>query len=555
MNLLIHQFRKDCFRLRVPIALWLLLVLLRAALFTPGLAEPGEDAATQVLYRVFTTLVPFLQNILLLVMVPLLIHEEPLVGTTAFWFTRPIDGWMLFRSKMLFIVVVFMLAPLLTEIGVLAAHGATPMQLALAVPEILLEDLKFFSYAVVLAALTLTFARYALLGSSILIGYLLLGIAASILYLYVEIPAFLRGAQSASLGDSQYVASALTLIAFAVVILAYQYRTRNARRAWVSVGGAVVVVLVIGYFWPLDFMPQQHHLGQAEIDTSGVTVAVSTEPRSRRISDAYRLRSKEEPKKAISGRLEISGLPPGYVAEPTEVNASLKLPDGTVVTHQGHEYDSFERKWDPDAVQNTLGSARILDPEKRNLTSITLLSVKDDLFSTYSATRGVYDAEVEFSLKRYDAVASLQAKPKARYDRGTEHTVVTQVLKQTGAATVFLRESEVSLFFAGDRHSYELGFNPFSQRTLYILRNEKQAEALWPRKDIGPGFEFVDLFQKRLRTVPLALRYSAFTDSGQALTELSDRWLADAEIVRIEAKEVGRFGKTVRVDDFVMRAQ
>ena len=555
MNLLIHQFRKDCFRLRLPIALWMLLVLLRAALLTPGVAEPGEDAATQVLYRIFTTLVPLLQNILLLVMVPLLIHEEPLVGTTAFWFTRPIDGWMLFRSKILFIVAVFMLAPLLTEIGVLAVHGATAMQLALAGPEILLEDMTFFSYVVVLAALTLTFARYALLGSSILIGYLLLGIAASVLDLYVEIPAFLRGAQSASLGDSQYVASALALIAFAVMILAYQYRTRNARRAWVSVGGAIVVFLVIGHFWPLDFMPQRHHLGQAEIDTSGVTVAVSTDPRSRRISDAYRLRSKEEPKKAILGRLEISGLPPGHVAEPTEVNASLKLPDGTVVTHQGHEYGGFERKWDPDAVQHTLGSARILNPVRENLTSVTLLSVKDDLFSTYSATRGVYDAEVEFSLKRYDAVGSLQVKPKARYDRGTEHTVITQVLKQTGAATVLLRESEVSLLFAGDRHSYETGFNPFSQRTLYILRNDKQAEALWPRKDIGPGFDFVDLFQKRLRTVPLALRYSALTDSGRVLTELGDRWLADAEIVRIEAKEVGRLRKTVRVNDFVMRAQ
>jgi hypothetical protein len=58
-----------------------------------------------------------------------------------------------------------------------------------------------------------------------------------------------------------------------------------------------------------------------------------------------------------------------------------------------------------------------------------------------------------------------------------------------------------------------------------------------------------------LRTIPLALRYSALTNRGQALTELNDMWLASAEIVRIEAKEVGRFKKTVRVDDFVMRPQ
>ncbi len=225
MNLLSHQFRKDCFRLRVPIALWLLLVLLRAALITPGLVEPGEDASL-VLYRIFTTLVPFLQNILLLVMVPLLIHEEPLVGTTAFWFTRPIDGWLLLRSKMLFIAVVFILAPLLTEIGILAIHGASARQLALAGPEILLEDLKYFSYVVVLAALTLTFARYALLGSSILIGYYLVGIVVSLLHLYVDLPRFLLGTQGSSLGDSRYVASTLALIAFAVMVLAYQGHTR-----------------------------------------------------------------------------------------------------------------------------------------------------------------------------------------------------------------------------------------------------------------------------------------------------------------------------------------
>jgi len=555
MNLLSHQFRKDCFRLRVPIALWLLLVLLRAALITPGLAEPGEDAYQQVLYRIFTTLVPFLQNILLLVMVPLLIHEEPLVGTTAFWFTRPIDGWLLLRSKMLFIAVIFILAPLLTEIAILAIHGASERQLALAVPEIVLEDLKYCSYVVVLAALTLTFARYALLGSSILIGYSLVGIVASLLYLYADIPGFLRGTPSPSLDDSRYVASTFALIAFAVTILAYQYRRRDARGAWLGVGGAIFAVFMIAYFWPWDFMPHRNHLRQAEIDTSAVTVTVSIDPRSRHISDVYRQKSKEEPKKSIFGKLEISGLPPGYVAEPSEVQASLKLSDGTVITHRGNEYSNFDRKWDANVVQHALGGAKILNPEKDNTASVMLLSVKDDLFGKYSAVPGQYDAEVEFVVKRYDAVGSLQVKPKARYDRGTEHAVITQVLKHTGAATVLLRESEVSLFFAGDRHSDELDFNPFGRPILYVLRNDKQAEALLSRKEIGPGFEFLDLFQKRLRTTPLALRYSALTDRGQALTELNDMWFANAEIVRIEAKEVGRFRKTVKIDDFVMRAQ
>jgi hypothetical protein len=45
------------------------------------------------------------------------------------------------------------------------------------------------------------------------------------------------------------------------------------------------------------------------------------------------------------------------------------------------------------------------------------------------------------------------------------------------------------------------------------------------------------------------------TDRGQKLTELNNDWLADAEIVRIEAKEVGRFEKSVRGDAFLMGAQ
>jgi hypothetical protein len=285
-------------------------------------------------------------------------------------------------------------------------------------------------------------------------------------------------------------------------------------------------------------------------------VTVSIDPRSRYISDVYRLRSNEELKKSILGRLEISGLPPGYVAQPSEVQASLKLSDGTVITHRDHEYkEYFDRKWDAQVAQHALGGAKILNPEKDNAASVTLLSVKDDLFGKYSTVPGEYDAEVEFVLKRYDAVGSLQVKPKARYDRGTEHAVITQVLKHTGAATVLLRESEVSLFFAGDRHSDDVGFNPFGRPILYVLRNDKRAEALLPGKEIGPGFEFLDLFQKRLRTIPLALRYSAFTSRGQALTGLNEMWFADAEIVRIEAKEVGRFKKTVRVDNFVMGAQ
>ncbi len=555
MNLIRHQFCKDCFRLRVPVTLWLLLVLVRAALITPGIAEPGNDLFLQMMFRILTTLVPLLQTILLLVMVPLLLHEEPLVGTTAFWFTRPIDGRMLFKSKMLFAVALLIVPPLLTEVVVLGVHGASAMQVVLAVPEILLEDGKFLVYVIVLAALTQSFARYALVGVSCFIGFYLLIIVGASIAWYFDFPPFLKRAGGVNRADSAYVVSALFLISITVIILFDQYRTRNTRTAWIRVSGAFLVSLALSYYWPGEFLRHQHAPREAGIDTSGVSVAILTDPKSRRISDTFRSRSTEAAKKSIWGQLEVSGLPPGYVTEPSKITALLKFPDGKMVSHEGYEYSRFERNWNRNVIEQSLGTSKILDADKQKGTQITLLSVDDDVFGKYSTAPGVFAAELEFVVKRYEVSANLQMQPKARYDRGSKHAVITQVLKQTGGATVLLRESEVSLFFAGDRHHDEMSVNLFGRPVIYILRNPEKAEALWPVQEPGPGFEFLDLFQKRLRTTPLALRYSALTSNGQKLTDLDDSWLAKAELVRIEEKEVGRFSKTVRVDGFIMGSQ
>jgi hypothetical protein len=555
MNLTSHQFRKDCFRLRLPMTLWLVMVLLRGALIMPGIAEPGEDAFLQMMFRTFTTVLPLLQTILLLVMVPLLIHEEPLVGTTAFWFTRPVDWRLLVKSKLLFILAIFILPPLLTEIAILSVHGASAKQLALAFLEIVLEDCKLLAYVVLLAALTQTFARYALLGASFFVGFYILILIAGSLSWFLGWPTFLKGGGGANRADSAYVASTIFVIAIALMILIDQYRKRETRRAWIRVGVAFLASLAISNYWPWAFLHHRYEPREARIDTSAVSVAVSTDPESRRISDAVRYRSKDEAKKSILGRLEIYGLPPGYVAEPGKITASLKLPDGAVVTYEGYEYSPFDRDWNPGAIQHTLGASKILNVAKERDTAVTLLSVKDELFGQYATVPGIFSADVEFVITRYQTTASLPTKPKARYDRGSEHAVITQVLKKTGGATILVRESEVSLFFAGDRHYGAMSANLFGRPIIYVMRNEERAEALWPAEEPGPGFDILDLFQKRLRTFPLALRYSALTSTGQKLTEVNDSWLANAELVRIEAKEVGRFNKTITVDGFTMGAK
>jgi hypothetical protein len=551
MNLTFHQFRKDWARLRFSVALWLLLVLLQAALIIPGIAEPGEDLTLQILFKVLNNLIPILQMILPIVIVPLLLHEEPLVGTTAFWFTRPIDGMMLFRSKMLFLGAVLVLPPFLTELVILGVHGASAQEVFLAVPEIALEQLNFLAYVSVLAALTQTFSRFALVGASLFIAYYVAGFIILVVFSYLDIPWFFRGWGNSALADSRYIASVLAVAGISAMLLFNLYRDRKARRAWFTAGAAMVVSFFIYQFWSWDFLGRGNGKRETAIDAAAVNVTIPADPRGRRVSDTLRYRPKDEAKKEISVPLRLSGLPADYVAEPVRITSSLAFPDGTIIEDKDY-LGAFGMSWNSRIVQQALGTARILNPEKEPALHIRVLSVGDHVFEKYAAVPGKLSAEVEFVVKRYSAVAEIPVRPRARYDRGSEHAVITHVLRQTGGSTILLRESRVSLFFRGDRPK-EYYFDFFMRPTIYVLRNDTRKEALWPDERPGPEFDLLDIFyQRRLRTFPLALRYTALTDQGHKLTEFNDEWLADASLVRVEARPAGHLTKNFQVDDFVM---
>ncbi|HTM08238.1 MAG TPA: hypothetical protein VL754_07600 [Verrucomicrobiae bacterium] len=535
----------------------MLLILLQAALIIPGIAEAGEDLTLQAITNVLRTLVPILQLLLPIVIIPILIHEEPLVGTTAFWFTRPLDGGTLLKSKMLFLGSILILPPLVTELVILATHGASARQLWLAAPEIFLEQLKFLAYIMVLAALTQSFARFALLGASFFIGYYLLILVYMTVVWYTGTPSFLKGPSKPHLEDSRYVVTTLATLAISAYLLIGLYRAREARRAWLSIGLAVVFVSLLNHFWSWDFLGRSNEEQRAAIDTAAVNVAVVPDPRARRVSDELRRRPQDNAKKNISAPLQISGLPAGYAVEPRNIQASLTFPDGRTLEHKG-----YVSNFDPSAklnarvIQEILGPIKILNAEKTRSNMATLFSVSDEDFSKFATIPGKLSAVIDFVVKRYELTGKIPVRAKARYDHGSERAVITQVLKQTGGSNILLRESKISLFFDAGRSSYG-AFADFVMRPItYILLNDKRNEALWPDERPGPGFEFFDvLFQKRLITFPLALHYTALTEQGGKLTEFNDAWLAQGALARIETKEVGHFTKDIQVDDFIMGAQ
>ena len=94
-----HYLAKDLRRLRLLVALWPLVVAAETILAGSGAVARVEDLRLQEALQILASLLSLLKLMLACVIVPLLIQEEPLVGTEAFWLTRPIPrGWTMRSS-------------------------------------------------------------------------------------------------------------------------------------------------------------------------------------------------------------------------------------------------------------------------------------------------------------------------------------------------------------------------------------------------------------------------------------------------------------------------
>ena len=103
------------------------------------------------------------------------------MGSTAFWLTRPLSGRTVLLAKAAFIGGFLILTLTAVEVAILWLERIPPLGLGLAAVDIVVGWLVTTMFLVVLAVLTQTFARFAITGAVLVVGYwltasLLLGI-------------------------------------------------------------------------------------------------------------------------------------------------------------------------------------------------------------------------------------------------------------------------------------------------------------------------------------------------------------------------------------------
>jgi hypothetical protein len=160
MNLWWHLLAKDFRRLRGRLAAWLVVLGLKYVIgfwLLHASGDLGERVLTGLQMAVGGLV--FTDVALTWLLVALLLHEDAVAGTPAFWRTRPIAGGRLLASKVLGIVF-FLLAPaVLIAVPWWVACGLTPPQMTAAAVEVLVVQGGVALLAAGAASVTNSLAR------------------------------------------------------------------------------------------------------------------------------------------------------------------------------------------------------------------------------------------------------------------------------------------------------------------------------------------------------------------------------------------------------------
>ncbi len=241
---------KDLARLRLALALWAAAFLWEYALGVRLLAGNIPDLSLFERLRLYDVVAFGLQGVIGYILIAALIHEDPLVGSTAFWPTRPISALRLLGAKLIGCLVIFWVFPVLLALPwwLYCGYGAHDVLNASLYTFYL--HLLPLSVGLLIASLTGTISRY-LAGTCIAVAVVCVGLA------LVENSDFSHVASmdipAAWEQSDVRVRTLIGLVVFGFpAIAALQFLTRKLVRSLVVLACLVALILLGAAQRPLD---------------------------------------------------------------------------------------------------------------------------------------------------------------------------------------------------------------------------------------------------------------------------------------------------------------
>jgi hypothetical protein len=555
MRLLAHLVVADVRRHRWLLSLWLLVLVASAIVqaVRPTLAAQPAAANTIALLDGLLLIVRLLLRVLLAALV---VQTHPLVGSDAFWLTRPIPPMLLLRAKVVVLTTFLVLAPVAAEIVLMVSYGVPPSQIVRVAIESAVFAAMWAGLLATAAALTPTFARFVLLCGGVLATLaLFLAIQVTIDSIAPYSPQPIAEPTRPE-NPAGAIVEVVAFILACTVTLVAQYRSR---RLWRSAVIAVLMVVVMPpatAFLASPLLRRNVELPAWAARDGSLPIAVQPET-VRSVKTEEGNVAATTPSRRTLAPTRISGLEPGWSAEISLLQASLEVDGGRTVTSisspipEPVTVDGAKRSRDV-AISRVIGAADVIRAFTPRFPGIgpptaALLVMPESEFARLAPVAGHYRGRFHVSLTRHEVEATLPLRPRAEVRNGSYWVVLDSAVVSSGRIELRLRESDATSSFDGQ---------PRAERTYYV-RNRRTGTALESRaedSDIG-------LLPRMITGVSVSRIVGGFWAEGFALrfpppwagpdfAGLDETWLRDAELLIVRSTPAGGIERTLDIDRF-----
>ena len=560
MTLLTHVLKVDTRRHRWLIAGWIVATVATVGMQTwaPFFQSGRRGIETVDLAITFGWSAQILLAGLLL---PLIVHTHPAVGTTAFWMTRPLPPATLVRSKLLLLLTLFLGVPAICDAVMMLFYGVPTGDLWLALLEASLQRGTLIMAIASIAVLTRNLAGFALALSGIVVTCAVVIAAWIVLSMLRAEERAGYAILTATTGDSLSLRRSFTpgsrgdllatavAIAAGILLISLQYRTRNTRRT-IGIGlAALGIVFAIPPAWPRPILQANPELptwtqdwSAARIVNLDMSVNVERGPEIDGPS-GWRI---------ARGRVQMEGVPPGWLAVTRLKSAVVSTGTGVITSEAiGHAavLNSSRRGQQETplstALKHHLGVDTVIWGGLYSGETLVFLSVPSQPALDREFVGG-YRGEFAVDLEEMSVAAVLPLDRTSMFQSGALRVTFTGHRWFDSGVHVRYRISDIhsSRFDARPADSYQFYLRSPSRKQAVGGHTSGGAPYFAPRLELrGVYAPSASPFYADLREMTFSTQYFGRNDA----VSVDQSWMNDAEIVIVRVRRVGTITRTLEI--------
>jgi hypothetical protein len=483
-----------------------------------------------------------LRIVLTVVLAALVVFRQPLVGTTAFWRSRPIPRSALLLSTLATVALILVLVPFVWFFAVSVWFGldcGTALQAALIIAA---EQIAAAGLALAVASVTRNLAQGIVVSIAIAAGT---WIAIVLLHVPVSLPP--RHGTLLTLRSGEWVPTiVLTLVGLvAAAVSAHQHLTLRTRQTCLLIGG---LVLLPSLFARFPLWSVRSFVAGPPVSRAIAIPELELDPESMQSEPYVRIDPGHRPINGTRYTALLRASGPGaesVMLMPQSLQATLRFDNGVEETYAS---DSVELTTERDPVPESsthglqplsslaaaIGGAFIAEPTSHLQRRYRMLFFERPGLIAGSA-RGQATAIVRVVCEAYRYTIVARTRLAARSWLRTPG-LVAEIESVTHAAeevSLTLRETHKSL-----RHE--------ERQDVFLLFNQRQAEAVLFAQ-LGSSVSR-STFVANDGLVVTRLALSATTPGKPGSRPVFDEgWLAGAELLLLTREDLGRVERNLRL--------